>query len=247
MCLADREGQMLYQFVKERYRHFRLNRERLSVTCDMPVTKLGGQHGWPVLPGLMNSDSVVYSFGVGSNVDWDLEMIDRFGVQIHAFDPTPESIEWVARQQLPREFHFHDYGIAAFDGVLNFYPPKKPGRINYSQDKRKFNQSDQPQVAGQVCRLSTILRRLGHARIDVLKIDVEGTEFDCLPEILNARIEIGQLLVEVHYHHPSRSFSQGVQLLKQVQAAGFECFDISPRGLEFAFVNRRPLEKRRAA
>lgn len=238
---------MLYQFLKERYRHYRLNRERLLEPFDLPATKLGGQQGWSVIPKLIHSESVVYSFGVGNNVGWDLEMIDQFGVHVHAFDPTPESVAWVAQQQLPQEFHFHDYGIAAFDGVMNFYPPKKPGRINYSQDKRKFNHSDQPLVPGQVCRLSTILRRLGHSRIDVLKIDVEGTEFDCLPEILSSGIEIGQLLVEVHYHFPSRSFSEGAHLLKQVQATGFQCFDISPRGLEFAFVNRSPLAKRRAA
>ena len=238
---------MLYQFLKERYRHYRLNRERLLEPFDLPAAKLGGPQGWPVIPGLINPGSVVYSFGVGANVDWDLEMIDQFGVHVHAFDPTPESIVWVAQQQLPREFHFHDYGIAAFDGAMSFYPPKKPGRINYSQDKRKFNHSGQAQVSGQVYRLSTIVSRLKHSHIDVLKIDVEGTEFDCLPEILNSGIEIGQLLVEVHYHFPSRSFAEGAVLLKQVQAAGFQCFDISPRGLEFAFVNRRPIENRRAA
>ncbi len=238
---------MLYQFLKERYRHFRLERERLLEPCDLPVTKIGGPKGWPVIPGLINSDSIVYGFGVGANVDWDLAMINQFGVHVHAFDPTPESMKWVAQQQLPSQFHFHDYGIAAFDGVINFYPPKKPGRINYSQDKRKFNHSDQPLVPGQVCRLSTILQRLGHSRIDVLKIDVEGTEFDCLPEILNSGIEIQQLLIELHYHFPSRSFSEGAQLLKQIQAAGFQCFDISPRALEFAFVKRRPMAQRRAA
>ena len=238
---------MLYQFLKERYRHYRLNRERLLEPCNRPVAKLGGRLGWSVIPELIHSDSVVYSFGVGDNVNWDLKMIDQFGVHVHAFDPTPESIAWVARQQLPPEFHFHDYGLAAFDGAMSFYPPKRPGRINYSQDKRKFNHPGQTQVSGQVCRLKTTLDRLGHSRIDVLKIDVEGTEFDCLPEILDSGIAIGQLLLELHYHFPSRSFPEGARLLKQIQAAGFQCFDISPRGLEFAFVNRRLLEPRRAA
>lgn len=237
----------MYQFLKERYRHYRLHRERVLEPVDLPVAKLGGSKGWPVVPALINSDSVVYAFGVGAYVDWDLQMIQQFGVQVHAFDPTPESIEWATRQQFPSEFHFHDYGLAAFDGILNFYPPKKPGRFNYSQDLRKFNHADQSLVPGQVFRLSTILNDLGHSRIDVLKIDVEGTEFDCLPEILDSGIEIGQLLVEIHYNHPSRSFPEGARLLKRVTDAGFQCFDISSRGFEFAFVNRQLIEQCRAA
>ena len=91
------------------------------------------------------------------------------------------------------------------------------------------------------------MQRLGHSRIDVLKMDVEGTEFDCVPDLLQSGIEIGQLLVEVHYHYPQRTFDEGLSLLRQIEAAGFQCFDISPRGLEFSFVNRRMIAHQRAA
>ena len=30
---------------------------------------------------------MVYSFGVGQDISWDLAMIERFGVTVHAFDP----------------------------------------------------------------------------------------------------------------------------------------------------------------
>lgn len=238
---------MLIKFMKTQYRQFRLQRERLLQPTALTIVRPGFKRDWPVCSELIGRDSVVYSFGVGANVAWDVGMIEQFGVHVHAFDPTPESIAWVARQQLPPEFHFHDFGIAAFDGTLNFYPPKKPGRIHFSQDCQKFNRPDQPQFVGQVLRLSTIMQRLGHSRIDVLKMDVEGTEFDCVPELLQSGIEIGQLLVEVHYHYPQRSFDEGISLLRQIEAAGFQCFDISPRGLEFAFVNRCLLSQKQAA
>ena len=237
----------LRNFLKHQFRHHRLRREQLLKPVPHAFVKPGADQGWMVCSDLIPRGGIAYSFGVGANVAWDVAMIEQFGVEVHAFDPTPESIAWVARQQLPEKFQFHDYGIAAFDGMLNFYPPKKPGRMHFSQDRQKYNRPDQPPIPGQVLRLSTILKRLGHSRIDVLKLDVEGTEFDCVPDLLQSGIEIGQLLIEVHYHHPTRSFGEGVRLLRQIEAAGFACFDISPRGLEFGFVNRRLIADHRAA
>lgn len=230
---------MLAKYVKHRIRRFRLQLARFGRRAPCSVTRLGGKHGWPVCRDFVNADSVVYSFGVGDNVAWDLAMIEQCGVQVQAFDPTPESIAWVARQSFPEQFRFHDYGIAAFDGELNFYPPKAAGRMHFSQDRQRFNAPGQATFAGRVYRLSTIARQLGHSRIDVLKLDVEGTEFDCIPDLLASGLEIGQLLVEVHYVFPSRSFREGVALLKRIETAGFECFDISERGLEFGFIHRR--------
>jgi FkbM family methyltransferase len=233
--------------LKHQFRHWRLHRERILEPTALTLAKPGADHGWMVCTDLIPHGGCVYSFGVGANVAWDVAMIERFGVHVHAFDPTPESIAWVARQTLPENFHFHDFGIAAFNGTLNFFPPKKPGRVHYSQERQRFHRADQPQFAGEVLRLQTIAERLGHRRIDVLKLDVEGTEFDCIPDLLESGIEIGQLLVEVHYHFPSRSFASGAALLKRIVAAGFQCFDISPRGLEFGFVNRSWLADRQAA
>ena len=52
----------------------------------------------------LSANSVVYSFGVGEDASFDLELIGRFGCTIHAFDPTPRSIAWVAGQCRPRPF-----------------------------------------------------------------------------------------------------------------------------------------------
>jgi FkbM family methyltransferase len=226
-------------YVKSRVRHYRLHREQLLASVPYTVSKRGGDCGWAICEDLVHRGGVVYSFGVGANVEWDIAMIEGFGVEVHAFDPTPESIAWVRQQDLRPEFKFHDYGIAALDGTLDFYPPKKPGRMHFSQDLQKFNRPSQPRVTGRVHRLSTILNTLGHQRIEVLKMDVEGTEFDCLPDLLQSGADIGQLLIEIHYHHPTRSFYEGVSLIRAIVAAGFMCFSISERGLEFGFVNRR--------
>ena len=89
---------------------------------------------------------------------------------------------------------------------------------------------------GQVRRLATIMQTLGHTRLDVLKLDVEGSEFEAVPEILASGIRVDQLLVEIHYHFRSRSFRAGLALIEAIKATGMQCIHVSPRGFEFSFV-----------
>ena len=98
-------------------------------------------------------------------------------------------------------------------------------------------------VRGHVQRLVSIMRMLGHRRIDVLKLDVEGSEFETIPDLIDSAIEVDQLLIEIHYQFHSRSFRMGLDLIQQLKAYGMECFHISQRGFEFSFVRRGVMEK----
>ena len=226
---------MVLKLLKQTVRQRRLS--WAGVLDDSPhrPTKVGDWALWMVP---LNAQSVVYSFGVGDNVAWDLELIRRLGCTVHAFDPTPASIAWVGGQSLPLQFVFHDLGISNFDGELPFYPPRKAGSTHFSQEWRGGLFGRQEPVLGRVARLATIMRSLGHSRLDVLKLDVEGSEFDAIPDILASGIEIDQLLVEIHYHFRSRSFRAGLTLIEQIKARGMECIHVSPRGFEFSFVRR---------
>jgi FkbM family methyltransferase len=197
------------------------------------VTKVGD---WAMCAGAIGPASVVYSFGVGDNVAWDLAMIEQFGCTVHAFDPTPASIAWVRRQSLPPQFVFHELGVSNFDGQLPFFPPRKAGSTHFSQEPRGGLFARQPSVLAPVRRLATIMQSLGHQRLDVLKLDVEGSEFEAVPDILASDIEIDQLLVEIHYQFRSRSFREALELIGAIKASGMRCVYVSARGFEFTFV-----------
>ena len=69
------------------------------IDCQCKKERLGSKYcGWEVAVEKITKDSVCYSFGVGEDVSFDLELINRFGVVVHAFDPTPRSINWVRAQ-----------------------------------------------------------------------------------------------------------------------------------------------------
>ncbi len=77
---------------------------------------------------------------------------------------------------------------------------------------------------------------LGHKEIDLLKMDIEGTEFSVIPHILKSGIPFQELCVEVH----NRFFENGNQLLKdmvqKLNDKGFYIASISDSYEEITFI-----------
>lgn len=87
----------------------------------VPHIVLGTEYGgWP-LPVDLPKGQLLYSFGVGKDISFDLGAIDRFGCRVIVFDPTPRSQGWLASQKLPEVFQFDPTGNAARDGGAEFF------------------------------------------------------------------------------------------------------------------------------
>jgi hypothetical protein len=52
----------------------------------------GGPDAWVICPDTLIAEGVVYSIGVGDVFLSDLAMIEKYQVNIFAFDPTPVSV-----------------------------------------------------------------------------------------------------------------------------------------------------------
>lgn len=208
------------------------------VQVQRPLQKHGSDYGgWVIDPTDLDMHSVVYSFGIGDDVSFDLSMIQTFGCQIYAFDPTPKSVAWVTGQDLPPQFHFYEYGIAAYDGEAAFSPPFNPDHVSY----RLLPGDDNARGAIQapVYRLQTIMDQLGHHHIDLLKMDVEGAEYGVLQQITQEQLEIDQLLVEFHHRFDSVGWRQTHTAIDWLNRCGFEKFYISQSGDDFSFIRNK--------
>jgi hypothetical protein len=126
---------------------------------------------------------------------------------------------------------FHPIGIGAFDGEADFTPPQNASHASY-----RMTHSGVQRERFRVQRLSTIMTTLGHDRVDVLKLDVEGAEYAVIDDLLASEIPIGQIAVEFHH----RSLGLGVEptraAIRSLVGAGYEPVFISPRGNELTFI-----------
>jgi len=194
--------------------------------------------GWCFTPQGLDQGSIVYSLGVGEDIAFDLFVIERYGVEVHAFDPTPSSIDMISTADLPDRFHFHPWAITAKDGTLKFYPRvKKDGSksdIMFTMIAEDASNKDAIEVPA-FC-LSSVATRLGHSRIDVLKMDIEGAEYEVLEGLLASPIKPKQLLVEFHHRFPAIGLEKTADIVRGLKKADYKIFAISETGREVSFL-----------
>ena len=159
----------------------------------------------------------MYSIGSNAELSFEEEFVRRAKCSVFTFDPTVD----VKPEELPAGVRFFKVGIAGINGT---------------------------QSVGPVRTLRGLMELVGHGhhqRIDVLKMDVEGAEFEALDAILREGMpDIGQILVEIHA--PLNHRQQFMAQMQRLYEAGFWIFHKDPNLIggapycELALVNVLP-------
>jgi FkbM family methyltransferase len=210
---------------------------RQTVQVEIEMEKLGSDYGgyW-VCPNGLGAESVVYSFGIGEDISFDLAFIDRFGAKVHAFDPTPKSIEWVKRQDVPPALVLHEFGLADYDGLASFAPPEDPDHVSHTVLERQ--NASGPSIEVEVKRLDTVMAMLGHDRVDVLKMDIEGAEYGVIDHLVQKHDLPQQVLLEFHHHLDGVPLSRTERAISQLNDVGYRIFHVSDTGRELSLIRR---------
>jgi len=173
--------------------------------------------GWKWVCGaraLPASDCVVYSFGGSSNTQFDIDFARRTACEVHTFDMVCAH-HCPYGECYPTGNTCHEIALGVADGV----PCSRCGN------------------GTRTLSLPSIMRELGHHKLDVLKLDIEGGEADVLNALLDAdgMRNVGQLLLEWHV-------KDWPKMRRRLEQHGFVLFHkehnlLAPPGLlEYAFV-----------
>jgi FkbM family methyltransferase len=196
--------------------------------------------GWPLLDQITPIGALIYSFGVGEDISFDIGAIQQFDAQVHAFDPTPRSLAWVERQDLPSNFVFHPVGIAAINGEVEFFAPAKDGNVSYSSDPADRSDLGK-KISAPVKRLSSLIQELGTPPPQILKLDVEGFEYDVIADVLASGILPDQWLIEFHHRMYNIAPLRTEKAVDLLRANGYLIFYVSESGHEYGFVRENAL------
>jgi len=207
------------------------------VSRSRELTRFGSDYGGYFLDtSLLPREPIIYSAGIGRDISFDLTLIERYRCTVHAFDPTPKVQAWLAGQELPPEFRFHAVGLANFDGNADFYQPVQADFISHSMVEGREYSSDSIPVC--VMKLASLMKQLGHSRIDVLKMDVEGAEYGVMADLMRDRIEVDQIVVEFHHRLSSIGVRSTRRVLGDLADYGLEVCYVSPRADVFTLIRR---------
>lgn len=210
----------------------------VKARCEWYGTSYGGFY---IIPGLLGESSVIYSFGTGRDISFDLACIRRHGSVVHAFDPTPKSIEWIQSRKLPEKFHFHPFGLSATgSGQAEFYLPSNPRGISGSMIKHKEVDAEKS-VTVMMKTFDDITRELKHTHIDVLKMDIEGSEYEVIDSIIKSPVTIDQILVEFHDRNFDQDEPGSREAVRKLSKSGYLIYGRSLSYEEISLVHNRKI------
>jgi FkbM family methyltransferase len=229
----------LYRAIN-RIRGFRLNEPALR----RQVSVIGSDYGaWGVDLSLLHPNSIVYSIGVGEDITFDTGLIEAVGCNLYAFDPTPIAVEWIARQSIPKEFHFHPIGLSSLDGEAEFQVPPQMGWHSFSLSAEPgAEQTGSARLP--VRRLSTLMNQFGHDHLDLIKLDIEGFEYAALDDMIATSVRPTMLLVEFHHGSYAIRAEKTRCAVSRLIEYEYGIFWVSDVGREYGFLDLHALRMR---
>lgn len=161
------------------------------------LIRLGSKYGGYWIPDKMDY-SIIYDCGVGEDTSFaECCFIKFWRSDIHLFDPTAKAIkhlESISKCYSHRWFP-HYLGVSDINEIKKFYPPKNPEHASFSAEN--IQHTDNP-VNFQCYSLKTIMDILNHEYIDLLKLDIEGSEYAVISSLRNFNIKPKVIVVEFH-------------------------------------------------
>lgn len=127
----------------------------------------------------LTAKSVVFDLG-GYHGDFAAAIHQKYGSKVYVFEPVPEFYKkCVTRFQGNPQIICLNYGLSSSDGLLD---------IGMAENASSFAS---PHAKGSVQRVRVrsiveCIRELGIEKIDLIKINIEGGEFDVIPAIIES-------------------------------------------------------------
>lgn len=148
-------------------------------------------------PRRLPARPIVFSIGVGEDIDFDRALIAGHSVDLQLFDPTPRSERFVAAAGLPDGVCFDRIAIADYDGTIFLYIDDLEDSLDTTTSVSIVNRGIRASGFSVPCRrVSTLMRERRIERLDVLKLDVEGAAIAILNDVLNDGILPTQIAAE---------------------------------------------------
>lgn len=234
--------------------------DRSRLVSSDHLIRLGTPYGGWIIPRspALTENSVCYLAGAGEDISFDCALVKSFRCKVRIIDPTPRAGQHfreleravMARRRFPinnssTDFYdihsadlarlsFSPFGLADKDAELNFFMPKDPAHVSCSiVNLQKTDES----FTAQCYRLSTLMSQHGDAKIDLLKMDIEGAEYMVIGDLLASNLLPPILLIEFDEAHTPIDDGSADRIgacIKLLLGAGMRC--IAVEGCNVTFV-----------
>jgi FkbM family methyltransferase len=181
-----------------RRRWFEKRVARLSLSPVPGLLDVGTKYGgWTIPLDLIDDSWLCYCVGIGGDISFELELIARRGVTVRSIDPVEDYVEGarVAAQEEPR-LSVYKAAIATADMPIRMQRTHDSGSRSVSS-AHLYDSSDYVEVPGRT--LESLMAEIGDRRIDLLKLDIEGSEYEVLPTLDLPALGVRVFATQLHH------------------------------------------------
>ena len=204
----------------------------VSKTRRPDLVRLGSRYGgWIVPAAELSPGSICYLAGLGEDGSFDICLANEYGCEVFVFDPTPRAIAYAERElaDVP-SITFLPVGMWSESSVLQFFAPRDPSHVSHSV----VNLQGTTDSFDARCESpADTMRALGHKSLTLLKLDIEGAEYEVLGSVLRDNLDIAVICVEFDQPAPVRKTLRQIGALR---AAGYTC--IAAENWNYTFLRR---------
>eukprot|EP00747_Dinoflagellata_sp_TGD_P186251 gnl/TRDRNA2_/TRDRNA2_43183_c0_seq1.p1 gnl/TRDRNA2_/TRDRNA2_43183_c0~~gnl/TRDRNA2_/TRDRNA2_43183_c0_seq1.p1 ORF type:complete len:450 (-),score=78.82 gnl/TRDRNA2_/TRDRNA2_43183_c0_seq1:129-1478(-) len=186
---------------------------------------------------------VVYDLGIRAEPSFGQILMENFGCVVRAYDPSPVAKKWWESEDAAKlrgmgdsRYKFWKFAAGGTDGPLELFQYNwqqvsiVQEEIDHTRQEEKHRTPVQLSFDVEAKTLPTMLKDNSDKFIDVLKIDIEGSEYMFLQDIFDRMGCPPARQITVEWHHFSIDERYGSSpevnnLHKQLNSCGFLAFE----------------------
>ena len=149
---------------------------------------------------------VVYSFGIQQESSFEEGLLERTHCEIYGYDFSVSSFgQQIKGAERKSRAHFTQAGIA--------------GKTDTAREPPFYSIQD-------------LMEMNGHDHVDILKMDIEGSEFESLTSLLQhfggKEVPVGQIMIEVHLEGDRMTTDSLLSWWEDLESVGFRAVWTEP-------------------
>ena len=176
----------------------------------------------------LGQGSVMIDMGLGFDADFSQAMIARFGLTSYGYDPTRKhlpALQAIAAGSGGR-FHVQPAAISPKPGTAQFYESREnvSGSLMAEHPNVRNDAVDTYDV--QLLTLAEVFDRCPHGRADLVKMDIEGSEYEVLESVDDEVLRrADQWVIEYHHDMTSRlTFARTLEHIRRFARLGYQSY-----------------------
>lgn len=177
-----------------------------------------------------DQQSTIVDVGCGFDADFSMYMIDTYNLKAIGIDPTQkhkESLENLVKKNNDK-FSYKPLAISEKDGQITFNESIRSTSGSILDEHINVSGKETQKYSVESVSLKNLPKRLGLNKIDYIKLDIEGAEYELIDSLNKEDLtKYNQIFIEFHHHAlPQYSKADTIKMVRKIESLGFKSFTL---------------------